>query len=105
MEFTHFTFEDSSKKVPHFAVNAFYKGNWVGHYERHGDWIYDVYITNEMRGKGMCQKMLRHALKQKKHLRLQVLENNPAAQRCYSKLGFKEISRKNGVIDMVYIHR
>ena len=101
MEFVHFTFDDSSRGMPHFEVNAFYEGRWVGHYQRRGDWIHNVFVADEMRGRGMCQKMLRHAIKQKKKLRLLVMADNIAAQRCYSKLGFKEIGRRGDAIEML----
>lgn len=101
MEFVHFTFPDSSRSLPHFEVNAFYDGQWIGHYQRRGDWIHNVFIDGEMRGRGMCQKMLHHAIKHKKRLRLLVLPDNIAAQRCYSKLGFKEVGIRDGMIEML----
>lgn len=102
MEYVRFNYNDTTHRVPHFEMNAFYKGKWIGHYQRRGDLIENVFIVQEMRGKGMCQMMLRHEIKQKKHLRIQVLESNLAAKRCYMKLGFKEVSLKNGIIDMLH---
>lgn len=105
MEFVRYNFNNSTRSVPHFEMNAFYKNKWVGHYQRRGNLIENVFIVQEMRGKGMCQMMLRHAINTKKHLRLKVLENNKAAKHCYTKLGFKEVGRKDGIIDMLHVSK
>ena len=89
MKFVHYTLEDSTSSVPHFEINAFEGEQWAGHYQRRGDWIENVFVNEEMRGKGICKKMMRHAIKQKKRLKLFVKNDNEGAKKCYTSVGFK----------------
>ena len=90
MKFVHTTLDDSKPGCPHFEVNAFENDEWVGNYQRRGDWIEQVFVAENMRGRGICGKMLRHAKSKKKYLRLEVLANNNVAQHCYKKAKFKQ---------------
>lgn len=98
MKFVHYTFEDSTPNVPHFEINAFDGDEWAGHYQRRGDWIENVIVNEKMRGKGICKKMMNHAIKHKKRLKLLVRNDNEGAKRCYTSVGFK---RKVIVDDMM----
>lgn len=66
MKFVHYTFEDSTSSVPRFEINAFDGDVWVGHCQRRGEWIENVFVCEKMRCKGMCKKLMKHAIKQKK---------------------------------------
>lgn len=102
MKFVHFTFEDSTARVPHFEINAFIENEWAGHYQRNGEWIENVFVNEDMRGKGICKKMMMHAISQKKQLRLFVRNDNLGAQRCYESVGFIPRTVIDDMTEMVY---
>jgi len=102
MKFVHYTFDNSTSEVPHFEINAFVGDEWAGHYQRRRDWIENVFVNEEMRGKGVCKKMMRHAIKHKKHLILLVKNDNDGARRCYLAVGFKPIATIEDMTFMTY---
>ena len=102
MKFVHYTFKDSTPRVPHFEINAFDGEDWVGHYQRRGEWIENVFVCEKMRCKGMCKKLMRHAIKQKKRLRLLVRNENEGAIRCYLSVGFKPRTVIEDMTEMTY---
>lgn len=102
MKFVHFTFEDSTPRIPHFEINAFVGNQWAGHYQRNGEWIENVFVNEEMRGMGICKKMMKHAISQKKQLRLFVRNDNPGAIKCYLSVGFKPRTVIEDMTEMTY---
>jgi len=60
------------------------------------------FVNEEMRGKGVCKKMMRHAIKHKKHLILLVKNDNDGARRCYLAVGFKPIATIEDMTLMAY---
>ena len=97
MDFTYFIL---SKAQCHFEVNGFYKGEWVGHYQRRGDWIENVYIPEKKRGMGLCAKLLSHATWGEDNLRVAVNPENIPARKCYKAAGFKELTTIDGLTIM-----
>ena len=102
MRFVHYTFPDSSRAQPHFEVNAFRGDTWLGHYQRRGRWLENVFVPPEQRGRGVCAALVRHAVAARKGLRLLVWEDNTAARRCYTRVGFTEMWRHGGMITMAH---
>ena len=102
MNFVRDTFKNSTPSVPHFEINAFIGNEWVGHYQRNGEWIENVFVREDMRRRGICKKMMMHAISQKKQLRLFVRNNNLEAQRCYRSVGFVPRTGIDDMTEMVY---
>ena len=101
MKFVHYTFPDSTSAVPHFEVNAFQGDVWVGHYQRRGRWLENVFVPPQQRGRGACAALVRHAVAARKGLRLLVRHDNAAARACYARAGFVETGRRaDGMLTM-----
>tara|TARA_B100000035_G_C20775222_1_gene454419 strand:- start:271 stop:585 length:315 start_codon:yes stop_codon:yes gene_type:complete len=101
MNFVHYTFKDSTPRVPHFEINALIGKEWVGHYQRRGEWIENVFVREDMRRRGICKKMMMHAISQKKQLRLFVRNNNLEAQHSYKSVGFVPRAVVDDMTEMV----
>ena len=93
--FTRFTLPRHTTRVPSYEVDYFVDGEWAGHYHRHKKWIVNVFVAEESRGKGICQRMMAHAIKEagRRILWIQAYRNNPAAIACYKKVGFVETKK------------
>lgn len=102
MKFVYWTFEDSTPEIPHFEINVFFGDKWAGHYQRRGEWIENVFVNEDMRGKGVCKEMMRHAIKNEKQLRLFVRNDNYGAIRCYKSVGFKPRTTIEDMVLMTY---
>ena len=84
------TFRDSTKNKPHYII--FFnseKGEHIGGYSISGYHLYNLYVTLEFRGKGMCKKIIDYAVSRKKNLNLDVVPGNIPAIKCYKRAGFK----------------
>ena len=53
-----------------------------------GRYLYNIYISPDFRGKGLCRKIVEHAVNRKKNLYLDVDPDNITAIKCYKKCGF-----------------
>jgi len=84
------TLQDSTKNKPHYQVDFYTKNSeYIGSYVVSGYHLYNVYVTPEFRGKGMCKKIIDDAVSRKKNLNLDVDPDNIAAIKCYRRAGFK----------------
>jgi len=50
--------------------------------------IWDIFVAESMRGKGMCTKMLKEIINPNNFYFLYVKDNNESAIKCYTKFGF-----------------
>ena len=101
MEFRFWHFE-STDDEPHYEVNGFLDGEWAGHYQRRGPWIENVFVSDEMRGKGICKKLMMHAIsKRDETLKLTVLPDNEPAKRCYASVGFQVVGKTDDGLDIM----
>jgi ribosomal protein S18 acetylase RimI-like enzyme len=64
--------------------------------------IWDIFVSETMRGKGICSKMLGEVINPGKNYILYVKDNNEPAIKCYKKFGFTIIEHKKGVFTMSY---
>ena len=83
-------------KIGHCSLRLKKVGTNAGTYT-----LQNVSIIPEYRGKGLCTRFLKCVLSKysKKTIFLEVNINNTSAIKCYTKLGFKEISK--GTTNMI----
>ena len=79
METYHYTHEDSTKNTPHYTITFTINESYVGEYSIMGKYLYDVHISSEYRGKGLCKKIVENAVNRKKGLYLDVDPDNIVA--------------------------
>jgi hypothetical protein len=98
MMFVHYTFKDSTPRVPHFEINVFIGNEWVGHYPRNGEWI----ENEHMHGRCICKKNDDACNFTKEAATLFGRNNNQVAQHCYESVGFKPRTVIEDMTEMVY---
>lgn len=64
--------------------------------------IWDILVSESMRGKGICTKMLNEVISHDKYYVLYVKDNNKPAIKCYSKFGFTIEEHNKGIFMMSY---
>jgi RimJ/RimL family protein N-acetyltransferase len=89
METYHYTYKDSSKSTPHYTISfTSSREIYIGEYSIMGHYLYNVHLSPEYRGKGLCKVLVKHAIDRKKGLYLDVDPDNIAAIKCYKSCGF-----------------
>ena len=88
METYHYTNSDSTKSTPHYTISFTKNGDYIGEYSIMGRYLYNVHISDVYRGKGLCKKIVNHAINRKKNLYLDVDPDNIPAIKCYKSCGF-----------------
>ena len=93
--FARVTLPGHTTRIPKYEVDYFVDGVWAGHYHRYRKWVVNVFVAEGSRGKGICQRMIAHAVKEagKRIVWIQAYRNNPAAIACYKKIGFVETKK------------
>lgn len=60
----------------------------VGSYSISENYLYNVHVLEERKGKGYGSELIRHAIREKKELYLDVDPENTESKRCYERCGF-----------------
>lgn len=83
------TLKSFIKYPNHYAVFFYDKQmNFIGSYSISENYLYNVHVLEERKGKGHGSKMVRHATCEKRELYLDVDPENTEAKRCYERCGF-----------------
>jgi RimJ/RimL family protein N-acetyltransferase len=64
--------------------------------------IWDIFVSESMRGKGICTTMLKYIINPNNFYFLYVKDNNQAAIKCYTKFGFQIKEHKKDIYYMTY---
>lgn len=89
MKTYHYTHDDSTKSTPHYTITfTTSQGFYIGEYSIMGYYLYNVNLSEDYRGKGLCKTVVNHAVSSKKNLYLDVDADNIPAIKCYKSCGF-----------------
>lgn len=79
------------KEPDHYAI-FFYEKNtmeFIGSYSICKNYLYNLHIETRKRSTGYGSELVKHAMREKKELFLDVDPDNKIAKKCYEKCGFK----------------